>query len=34
VLWLLLMLAVREWIRRRRAGREVETGLAAEDPPA
>jgi len=26
-LWLVLMLAVREWIRRRRAGQEVETGL-------
>lgn len=34
VLWLLLMLAVREWIRRRRAGREVETGLDIEDEKA
>lgn len=31
-LWLVLMLAVREWIRRRRAGREVETGLEADEP--
>jgi len=30
VLWLVLMLAVREWIRRRSAGREVETGLESE----
>jgi hypothetical protein len=28
--WLVLMLGVREWIRRRRAGREVETGLEVE----
>lgn len=28
--WLALMLGVREWIRRRRAGREVETGLEVE----
>jgi uncharacterized membrane protein YdjX (TVP38/TMEM64 family) len=32
--WLVLMLGVREWIRRRRAGREVETGLEVEDGPA
>jgi uncharacterized membrane protein YdjX (TVP38/TMEM64 family) len=30
-LWLVLMLGVREWIRRRRAGREVETGLEPDD---
>ena len=29
--WLVLMLGVREWIRRRRAGREVETGMKVED---
>lgn len=34
VLWLVLMLAVREWIRRRRAGREVETDLEADDIPS
>ncbi|WP_282007977.1 TVP38/TMEM64 family protein [Brevundimonas aveniformis] len=33
-LWLVLMLAVREWIRRRRAGREVETGLEIDDASA
>ena len=32
--WLVLMLGVREWIRRRRAGREVETGMTVEDGPA
>lgn len=31
ILWLALMLAVREWIRCRRAGREVETGVVPED---
>ncbi|MBN8553717.1 MAG: TVP38/TMEM64 family protein [Caulobacterales bacterium] len=30
-LWLVLMLGVREWIRRHRAGRDVETGLESGD---